>query len=343
MKKIIERYKQIRKNTLLGREYAHSYAFIGMGDHALQNLYPVLNYLHVPLKYIVTRTEKSAGLVHNLYANCEGTTNLDKVLADKSVRGVFICTTPTSHHDLVLKTLSAGKHAFVEKPPCTSPEALKTLIKAQEKGNSDVFVGLQRRYAPAFSILKSKLKNVNHYIYRYVTGAFPEGDALFELFIHPVDAMHFLFGKAEVKSSLHNKNTYLLNVLHENGVIGTIELSADYSWKESFEYLSVNTGNGIFVLNGLDSLVFQKKPKVVARIPLEKITTQMPQHTILFNRNTFVANVQNNDLFTNGFYDELKSFVDFCEKEDAKLKKSGLSETLKTFDFLNQLKLPIRH
>lgn len=337
MKKIIERYKQLRKQAALGREYAHRYAFVGMGNHSLQNLYPVLNYLNVPLKYIVTRSEKSAEIARRLYQNCETTTDLDRVLADESVKGVFICTTPAAHYHLVKKALTAGKHVFVEKPPCTSPNELDILIETEKKQHTEVFVGLQRRYSPAFSILKSKLKNANHYIYRYTAGAFPEGDAPLELFIHPIDSIQYLFGKAEIKSCLRRKNTYLLNVLHENGIIGNVELSADYSWKESLEYLSVNTNDGVFIINGLDSLVFHKKPRVVINIPMEKIAAYTPQHTVLFNRNTFIPNVQNNDLYVHGFYGEVKSFVGFCENGNRKLNKSRLDEIRDTFELLNNL------
>lgn len=337
MKKIIERYRQIRRHSIIEKRYRYSYAFIGMGNHALQNLYPVLNYLHVPLKHIVTRSEKSAEIARHAYPNCEITTGLDRVLTDNSVKGVFICTTPTSHYDLVAKSLSAGKHVFVEKPPCTSLEALNALIEIQKKQSVEVFVGLQRRYSPVFSILKSKLKNTNHYIYRYATGAFPEGDALFELFIHPIDIIQHLFGGATLESCLRRKNTYLINVKHENGAIGSIELSADYTWKKSFEYLSVNTDSGVFVLDGLDSLVFQKKSKIIVDIPLEKIATYAPQYTVLFNRNRFIPNIQNNDLFVQGFYDELKSFVELCETGNEKLNKSGLLAIRDTFVFLEKM------
>jgi len=337
METLIERYKQMRKYNILDKQYKQGYAFVGIGNHALQNLYPVLNYLHIPLKYIVTRSEKSAKVAKNHFPNCETTTNLSKVLNDKSVKGVFICTTPTSHYKLVIKALNAGKHIFVEKPPCASLEELDTLAEIQRRQNAEVFVGLQRRYSPVFSILKSKLKNANHYIYRYVTGAFPEGNVLFELFIHPIDTIHHLFGKASLESCLHRKNTYLINVKHENGIIGSIELSTDYSWKESFEYLSVNTDNGVFVLNGLESLIFHKKPKNIADIPLEKIIPHTPQSKTLFNRNTFIPNIQNNDLFIYGFYDELKSFAEFCENGNRRLNKSGIDDVRNTFEFLHKV------
>lgn len=337
MQKLIERYKRMRKSMIFEKKYDQSYAFVGLGSHALQNIYPVLDYLHVPLKYIVVRSDKSVRMAQRFYTDCEVSVNLDKVLGDKLIKGVFICATPQSHYGLVHQALSAGKHVFVEKPPCVSTTELKNLIDTQNKFNVEVFVGLQRRYSPAFSMLKRKLKNVNHYIYRYVAGAFPEGDALFELFIHPIDTANFLFGEFSVKSCLRNKNTYLLNVRHENGIIGNIELSADYSWKESFEYLSVNTDAGIFVLDGLDSLVLKQKMKTIANIPIEKIIPHTSQHINLFSRNTFIPNIQNNDLFIHGFHNELQSFVEFCESGNTRLNKSGLDEIRNTYNSLDNI------
>lgn len=338
MNKIIERYRKIQRYSILEREYLHSYAFIGMGNHALQNLYPVLDYLHVPLKYIVTRSNKSAKTVRALYPECQGTTDLDKVLNDESVKGVFICTTPSQHHPIVQRVLSSGKHLFVEKPPSFSLQELDSLIEIQKKKNVEVFVGLQRRYSPVVSILKNRLKKVNHYIYRYVTGAFPEGDVLFELFIHPVDLARYLFGKMSMVSCLRTQKTYLLSVRHENGVIGNIELSTHYSWRESFEYLSVNCDTGVFFLDGQDSLLFSKKPKLIARMPIEKLSTSIPEHLILFNRNSFVPNIKNNDLLVHGYYDELKSFVEFCEGGKPALNRSTLNNVRDTYLFLDHIR-----
>jgi len=47
---LIKRYKQMRTERFLRQTY-HQYAFVGMGQHSLTNLYPVLHYLGVPLKY----------------------------------------------------------------------------------------------------------------------------------------------------------------------------------------------------------------------------------------------------------------------------------------------------
>lgn len=52
IKNIIERYKHIRSIKQLQQVPKGMYAFVGFGNHSTSNLYPVLGYLHVPLKYI---------------------------------------------------------------------------------------------------------------------------------------------------------------------------------------------------------------------------------------------------------------------------------------------------
>ena len=59
---LINRYKQFKKNDRLNNlgSYSHQYAFVGVGGHSLDNLYPVIDYLGVPLKYIHSRTVSNA-------------------------------------------------------------------------------------------------------------------------------------------------------------------------------------------------------------------------------------------------------------------------------------------
>ena len=49
---LIDRYKRLRTEHFLRRSFPGSYAFVGMGQHSLTNLYPILQYLGVRLKYI---------------------------------------------------------------------------------------------------------------------------------------------------------------------------------------------------------------------------------------------------------------------------------------------------
>lgn len=63
IKELINRYKRIRTEHYLRQTYKKQYAFVGMGNHSLTNLYPVLYYLGVPLKYICVTSTRKAKLI----------------------------------------------------------------------------------------------------------------------------------------------------------------------------------------------------------------------------------------------------------------------------------------
>ena len=84
----------------------------------MDNLYPVLDYLHVPLKYICCRSKEKARLIERKYSGITVTTDLDDILSDDSVRGVFVSASPSAHFGIASEVLKANKALFVEKPPC---------------------------------------------------------------------------------------------------------------------------------------------------------------------------------------------------------------------------------
>ena len=59
-------------------------------------------------------------------------------------------------------------------------------------------------------MLKKKLQKCKgrmSYNLKYLTGTYSESDVMLDLFVHPLDYVTFLFGKAEVNISfLPNKN-----------------------------------------------------------------------------------------------------------------------------------------
>ena len=42
---IIDKYKRARSEAFLKETYSGAYAFVGLGQHSLSNLYPVITYL----------------------------------------------------------------------------------------------------------------------------------------------------------------------------------------------------------------------------------------------------------------------------------------------------------
>jgi virulence factor len=341
MKKIIDAYKNRKKRAIIQSVYKGNYAFVGIGAHSLNNLYPILDYHKINLKYIVTRSKENADFVSQCYKNTEGTNDLNKVLADDSIQGIFVCASPHQHFQLAQSILEAKKNLFIEKPPCASSSELEQLILLQNKHNATALVGLQKRYAPAYDTLKSKLSGTSSYTLKYQTGAYPEGDVMLDLFIHPLDLAVYLFGAAQAVSiqKIHGRKssfTYFLHLKHDNGAFGSLELSTDYSWTNACEQLIVNTNKGVFQSLDTASLNFTNKPKIVAGIPLEKVMSFQPKTTQIIQQNNFLPVKNHNQLHTSGFFGEIETFLKLCEGKKAK-NKSSLQSLEPTYKLIETL------
>lgn len=339
MKNIISVLKNIRKQSYLKLNYRYQYAFVGIGNHSINNLYPVLHYLRVPVKYIVVRRTQNAELITRYFPNIQGTTDFDVVLNDPAIQGVFICAEPSQHFHISLKALQHNKHVFVEKPPCFSSEELQILAQTAKQQGVHIMVGLQKRYAPAIMKLTKHLTDKPlFYSYRYCTGSYPEGDPLFDLFIHGIDLMNYLFGHATVhvvtKAAEH---TLFVCLNHKNGCIGNIELSTDYTWQLASEYLIVNSARGIYTLKNLEYLEFESKPISVFSIPSEKIFPARRTKNILFEKNEFLPILQNQTIYTSGYFTEIQQFIHLCEGKKAQ-NLSTPEHLINTYSIIEYIK-----
>lgn len=317
IKNIIDRYKHVRSINQLRQVPKGMYAFVGFGNHSTSNLYPVLSYLYVPLKYICCKSKDKARLIKTAYPHIHATVSLQEILDDEEVKGVFVAVSPQEHFHIASKVLKSGKAIFIEKPPCQNMDELKQLINISKDTKASSVVGLQKRQAPAIRILKKKLAKYNKpvtYNLKYLTGAYPEGDALMDLYIHPLDYVTYLFGKAEVKCVENIDNHTLMLLLKHNNATGVLELSTGYSWTEAKEHLTINTQHGIYQMEQMDSLTFQGKQRVVMGMPMEKIKPRNKVTIDLFGRNNFVPIAQNNQIYTQGYFDTIKHFVDMVER-----------------------------
>ena len=162
MKNLIDsgilRWRSLRNRKTLQSAYSARYAFVGVGSHALQNLYPVLQYLGIRLKYICCKSPDKLALIEQRFG-ATASTSLDTILNDREVKGVFVCTSPQSHYEICSKVIASGKYLFVEKPPCQTLEQLENLIAADKR--QVTMVGMQKRYSPLIRTLKNSWRKLN--------------------------------------------------------------------------------------------------------------------------------------------------------------------------------------
>ena len=320
IQQFINRYKRMRTERYLNQTYKCQYAFVGMGQHSLTNLYPVLHYLQVPLKYICVTSDRKAQLIERKFKGIKATTRLDDVLRDENVKGVLVATSPSAHFTIASRVLQSGKSLFIEKPPCQSVAQLKALIAMQQASGSGVaMVGLQQRYASAVQILKRRLKGERLFNYdlHYLTGAYPEGDALLDLYIHPIDLATWLFGKAEIVSFLEiDEHSYILMLRHQH-IVGTIELSTCHCWQDARQSLTVHTRSGSYRLAQCEELSFVSKQAVIAGVPIEKLLPRRQLVEYLYRHDSFSPTIAHNSIYTQGFFQEVSTFINAVEGKRA--------------------------
>lgn len=337
IQQLINRYKRLRTERYLNETYRCQYAFVGMGQHSLTNLYPVLQYLQVPLKYICVTSERKAQLIERKFKGIKATTRLDDVLNDKVVKGILVAASPSAHFSIASRVLQSGKSLFIEKPPCQSSEQLQELIELQREFGSQVaMVGLQQRYAPAVQTLKRRLKGERliNYDLHYLTGAYPEGDALLDLYIHPLDLATWLFGKAEIVSYLEiDEHSYILMLRHQH-IVGTIELSTCHCWQDARQSLTVHTRSGSYHLAQCEELSYVPKQAVIAGIPIEKLLPRRQSVEYLYRHDDFSPTLAGNSIYSQGFFQEITTFVNAIEGKRANVLTDlqSVEPTLKLID-----------
>ena len=316
IQELINRYKRMRTERFLRQTYQYQYAFVGMGQHSLSNLYPVLHYLGVPLKYICVTSARKARLIEQKFPNVKVTTSLNEILNDEAIKGIFVSASPIAHFSIASQVLRSGKSLFIEKPPCQTLEELDTLIDLQRlHGSPVVMVGLQKCYAPAVQILQKRLRKEHliSYDLHYLTGAYPEGDALSDLYIHPLDLVCFLFEKPEIIAVWRiAKDSYILMLQHPH-IVGTLELSTAYSWTDAEESLKVCTKSGIYRLSQMEELTFTPVSSTAFGIPMEKLRPHHETKEILCQRNNFNPILPNNQIYSQGYFNEMEAFVNAVE------------------------------
>ena len=96
----------------------------------------VRNFWEVPDARLVSvcdmRTERLAG-VQARYPAVEITADYSDLLNDPRVDAIAVATPVSSHFDLALRALQAGKHVFVEKPIASTAEQAQRLVDEAER------------------------------------------------------------------------------------------------------------------------------------------------------------------------------------------------------------------
>jgi predicted dehydrogenase len=260
--------------------------FIGAGSYAQSHLLPNLpKGPKVVLKGVLTATGASSRSVAERFGFEFATGDEKELLGNPDVNTIFIATRHDSHARYVLAALRAGKHVFVEKPLCLTPEELSeieschTELGTQHPERGFLMVGYNRRFSPLIRELKGRLgSGPIAMAYRVNAGPIPGdswiqdpevgGGRVIGEVCHFLDLLGFLAGSrvkrvhaAALRAPGGLDDTLTVTLTYANGSIGSVSYFANGDKSLSKERLEVFANGCSYVLHDFKTLTVHAKGK----------------------------------------------------------------------------------
>lgn len=85
-------------------------------------------------------------------------TSAEKMLKNKDIEALSICTWSTSLANTAMKALKAGKHVLVEKPMATNAKQAQQLLETAQKQGLHLTVGFLMRFIPGLQYIRKAVK-----------------------------------------------------------------------------------------------------------------------------------------------------------------------------------------
>ena len=144
-------------------------AVLGTGFMGRTHSYSVANlpffYENLPfnavLHTISSRDKNKGEAIKNEWGFLKSETDLDKILADKEIDVIDICTPNIYHFDTVMRVLDAGKHIYCEKPLVISSDQAEKIIEKFNQINKNLVCAMvfHNRFVPAVLRAKQLIKD----------------------------------------------------------------------------------------------------------------------------------------------------------------------------------------
>ncbi len=232
---------------------------IGAGNFTSMTMLPALSAIGAPIYSIASAAGVTGTTLAKKYKIGQSTTDYKSMLGDPAIDLIMITTRHNEHAGMVVESLKAGKHVFVEKPLAIDRKGLEQIMKVYD-GSKTLTVGFNRRFSPhAVQIKKAVGDAPMNVIATMNAGMIPANVWVHDMLVgggriigeacHYMDLITYLTG-SKIKAVCMNAmgvnpqtNTDNASILlqYENGSTGVINYfangSKDYS-KERIEVYS---------------------------------------------------------------------------------------------------------
>jgi predicted dehydrogenase len=245
----------------------------GIGDIARKRVLPaILEEPRSELYGLVTRDKAKA----TNYRVTEVWSSLEEALSDEAVDAVYIALPVSMHADAAIAALRAGKHVLCEKPMAMSDAQAGKMVFEAEASGCLLGVAYYRRLYPklirakqligAGAIGQPLLAEANCHSGPpaaergwLLDPTMAGGGPLYDIASHRIDAMNFLFGKAEQACGMLSNAVHRMNVEDSATVVmkfqGGVHGVVDVRWnsrvaRDQFRVIGSEGELGLDPLNG---------------------------------------------------------------------------------------------
>lgn len=136
-----------------GRKRAIGFGIIGLGYWGPNHLRVAHESTRASLNWICdSRQDQLAKLASKTVA--KATTNVDEILSDPATDAVIISTPISTHYELGLRALKAGKHVMIEKPIAASQAEASELIDTADQNGLAIMCGHTFLFSPPVIAIK---------------------------------------------------------------------------------------------------------------------------------------------------------------------------------------------
>ncbi len=217
-----------------------------------------------------------------------------KIIDDRSITAVAICSSTDTHADLIIEAANAGKHIFCEKPVDHSLAKIDKAIEAVKKAGVQCQIGFNRRFDPNFKKLRDLVRDgkIGDLHLLRITSRDPapppaeyvkvSGGMFLDMTIHDFDMARYLSG-SEVEEvyaaggvmvdpaigAAGDIDTAIITLKFANGAIGTIDNSrkAVYGYDQRAEVFG-SGGMAATANNTPNTSVYSNADGVTSEKPL---------------------------------------------------------------------------
>ncbi len=242
--------------------------FIGCGGHAYRNVYPTFQYAPVDLAAVCDLDRARAEQVGRMFGARAFYTNHREMLEKEQPEVVFVVTNydeqgQPRYPGLACDIMQAGAHAWIEKPPASSPDQVREMMRVSRATGKFTGVGFKKMFFPANVKAKEIISAEGYGEIFSIAARYPErippleerGDAhkmvwFLDHIMHPHSLLRLLGGPLDtIYVERHALGMAHVALRFKNGTVGGLHLSHGQSALCPFERTEILGGGGTVVVD----------------------------------------------------------------------------------------------